>query len=158
MQSISIFVVFSIILVQFLFGEALPQSQGLAQQLSVGQTAPGQPTVGQTLTGQSSPMTTQSVNNGINLTQQFIQLMGMLFNNFNTFIPRFVNLFTGQNPIATDTASVLPLPDVSSLQSIQSGLNNDLRPEKFNKAPITPKHTELFDNDVINDTVDILSV
>lgn len=115
----------------------------------------------QLVNGQSAPMTAQSVNSGINFTQQFMQLLSMLFNNFNSIVPRFVNLFTGQNPTAAGgapTQSIPSIPGLPSLTAMQTqGFNNLNLPEKMNNAPNTPRDTELSDNDIINDAVDILT-
>lgn len=144
-------IIFSVILAPLVFGVPLPQSQPPLQ----GATAAAQPIVN-----------AQTVNGGIAFTQQFMQLLGMLFNNFNTIVPRFVNLFTGQSPSAAglpspgqSIPSLSNIPGVPSLQSLQ--------PEKFNNLPKvqpkSPRDTELNTsnndpNDILNDAVDILSI
>lgn len=144
-------IVFSVILAPLVCCAPAPQTQG-----AIAAAAAAQPI-----------MNAQTVNGGIAFTQQFMQLLSMLFNNFNAIVPRFVNLFTGQNQAPIPSAgqgipSLANIPGMPSLPSMQAGqpslapAQTGQRPEKFNKQP---KDTELnSDNDTINDSVDILSI
>lgn len=158
-------IVFSVILTPLVIGVPLPQMQPQSQSQSQSQS--------QGATAQSI-INAQSVNGGIAFTQQFMQLLSMLFNNFNSIVPRFVNLFTGQNQAAIPSpAQSIPslsnIPGLPSLPSVQAGF----QPPKYNNQPsllnqpnllqaITPRDTELINdndsNDIINDAVDILSI
>lgn len=83
-------------------------------------------------------ITTQSMNNGLAFTQNMLQLLGMLFNNFNAFVPRFVSLFTSQNPPAGANPTGLTLPSMPSIPGLTmpsilpAGFNNRMQPEKIN--------------------------
>lgn len=110
-------------------------------------------------TSQSSPITAQSVNSGIAFTQNFMQIFSTLFNNFNSFVPRFINLFTGQNPIAGPGAvpsapGVPSLSDIPGLPSLPSIQAVHPQPEKINKQPnqiltqSPKKDIELIDNEI----------
>lgn len=134
-----------------------PQPQPQPQSQSQSQGATAQPIIN-----------AQSVNGGIAFTQQFMQLLSMLFNNFNSIVPRFVNLFTGPSSVAVPSPSqsipsLSNIPGLPSLPSVQAGF----QPPKYNNQPnllqtITPRDTELMldndSNDIINDAVDILSI
>lgn len=110
-------------------------------------------------TARPEAVTAQAVNGGLVFTQNFLQLLGMLFNNFNALVPRFVGLFTqnqnGANP-TTPTLPALPsLPGGIQL-TLPSGFNNRLQPEKINNdanvQSQTPKRDiELIENGIGDD-------
>lgn len=113
------------------------------------------------LTSQSAPITVQSVDGGIAFTQNFMQLFSSMFHSFNTIVPRFINLFTGQNPAAPGAPSnALPglpslpnIPSIPSLPSIQASSVGRSQPEKINIVPNVTfqspkKDIELIENDI----------
>lgn len=90
-------------------------------------------------TGQPEAITAQGMNSGIAFTQNLLQLLGLMFSNFNAIVPRFVGLFTQNQGAANPTGQNLPaLPSLSSIPgmpSLPTGFNNRLQPEKVNADP-----------------------
>lgn len=90
-----------------------------------------------------SPFTADAMNNGIAFTQSFMQLLNLFLANFNTMIPKFVELFTSTGP---NLAALPSVPGIPSLTAMQPG--------KINSPPadnsIVPRDVELLDNVIAN--------
>lgn len=98
-------------------------------------------------------ITADSVNNGIAFSQSFMQLLNMFLTNFNTMIPKFVELFTAA---AAPSAGVLNTggQSIPSIPSLKTEVPMGIQPENFNGAPagssIMPRDVELLDNEIIS--------
>lgn len=107
----------------------------------------------QTVTLPAAITAADSVNNGIAFSQSFMQLLNMFFTNFNTMIPRFVELFTAA---ATPTAGVLNTggQSIPGIPSLKTEDPMGIQPENFNGeaagSSAMPGDVELIDNEIIS--------
>lgn len=101
-------------------------------------------------------ITADSVNNGIAFSQSFMQLLNMFMTNFNTMIPRFVELFTTAAAAAAPTAGVLNTggQSIPGIPSLKTEDPMGIQPENFNSeaagSSTIPRDVELLDNEIIS--------
>lgn len=67
----------------------------------------------------------QALNSGLAMAQAFLQVISQLFNQFNTMMPKFINLFT--NPGIPQLPDMPSLPDLpAKLHSIENDITTKL--------------------------------
>lgn len=100
-------------------------------------------------------ITADSVNNGIAFSQSFMQLLNIFMTNFNTMIPRFVELFTTA-AAASPTAGVLNTggQSIPGIPLLKTEDPMGIQPENFNSeaagSSTIPRDVELLDNEIIS--------
>lgn len=109
----------------------------------------------------SQAITAQTVTTEMAFVQTFMQLLSQMFTQFNTIIPKFVNLFAANTPQVPAAPNLRPgqllpasLPDFASAAANSIPNLSALQPEKISnestnvRSPM-PRDVELIENDVI---------
>lgn len=112
-----------------------------------------QPQEGQQMLTMPATITADAMNNGIAISQSFMQLLSLFLNNFNSMIPKMVDLFTSTSP-AAGKVPIPSAPGIPSLPSLQTPDLMAVQPEKMNSeavdTAIIPQDVEVLDNEIIN--------